>query len=393
MTLPEWLFRVLAISLLGVGAWVLVLSMWGDRLRGNTRARRCPRCWYSLEGASPREGVWLCPECGAGARGERDLHRTCRRWLLLLPSVMLALLGVGAWSWPTISRDGWRAAVPTRVIVSMWPVDEMAWMEGGLDPMADELGTRMGRNTVTRGALDAGAKRVAARYERVGRLAAMNQGGATGTQLLRVDCSALLGAMLERGDVGAGLGCGRSVVRCALALAGEPEPTAAQDTAFALEGATSGLTKVIESLVAPDSWADNGGADGVIRWAGTNLLVVNKPGAVADVGRLVDAFGVTLAQARERGAMSTRVIALEGDGCQVVLRSVPAGTRGRNPLFDDSERADALVREIEQIAPDSWADAGGEQGRAMTLGAILIVRHVAPVQEQIDALLERLSRE
>lgn len=391
MHLPEWVYRVLAILPLSGAAWVLVQMLWADYFRGRTRTRRCPKCWYSLEGTSPREGTWMCPECGAQTGDERRLHRSRRRWALLVPVVLLAALSVVAWQGPTIDRDGWRAAVPTRVIAAFWPIDEVAWMEGGLDPMADELSVRMGRNAVTRTVLDAWAKRVASRYERAGRLAPAT--GATGTQLLRVDCSALLGAMLDRDDAEIGLGCGRSVGRCAMAPVGDPALTALQEVAGSLEEATGGLTKAIEALVSPDSWADNGGAVGTIRWSGMNLLVVNTPGAVADVGRLVDAFGVAFAQARTRGAMATRVNALEGDGRQVVLRSVPAGTRGRNPLFDDAERAEALVREVEQIAPDSWTDAGGEQGCAMTLGAILIVRHVAPVQEQIDALLERLANE
>lgn len=110
----DWLYHALGWVLAAAGVAWLLWSLFGDRSRGR---KRCPKCWYSMEGAP---GL-TCPECGRQARSERALFRTRRhRWRATLS---LPLLGAAlfAASWPAIQSGGWIAPIPTRVLLEMYP--------------------------------------------------------------------------------------------------------------------------------------------------------------------------------------------------------------------------------------------------------------------------------
>jgi len=110
----DWLYRSLACVLVAGGlAWML-WSVFGDRSRGR---KRCPKCWYSMEGAP---GL-MCPECGRKARSERALFRTRRhRWRATLSLPLLAAALFAA-CWPTIKSGGWISPIPTRVLLEFYP--------------------------------------------------------------------------------------------------------------------------------------------------------------------------------------------------------------------------------------------------------------------------------
>jgi hypothetical protein len=100
--------------------WV-VLSVWallGDRSTGR---RRCPKCFFSLEGLASRR----CPECGREARSERDLHRTRRRWGLAAVGALLLLGPACATAWlARVQQVGAWGDVPTGVITRLlWTGD------------------------------------------------------------------------------------------------------------------------------------------------------------------------------------------------------------------------------------------------------------------------------
>src|SRR5690606_28519676 len=88
----EWLVLTLGVVLglggLGLGAW----GLFGDRPRGR---RRCPACWYRMDGVRGRS----CPECGRTARSERALLRTRRRWGWTAAGVLLVIAGAGLGGW------------------------------------------------------------------------------------------------------------------------------------------------------------------------------------------------------------------------------------------------------------------------------------------------------
>ena len=86
-------------------------ALFWDRSRGR---RRCPRCWYDMEGVPGKR----CPECGRDARRERSLFRTRRqwRWMAVTPVLFVGSAVVGPVR--DIWLDGW-TAVPTSVLIRL----------------------------------------------------------------------------------------------------------------------------------------------------------------------------------------------------------------------------------------------------------------------------------
>src|SRR5262245_55198026 len=101
----------IAAALLLAGVVVLLAwSLFCDRPRNG---RRCPRCWYDMQGAP----ALTCPECGRRARSERDLRRTRRRWRWAAASLPLFLAAYVAFATPRIVRSGWIGLVPTTGLI------------------------------------------------------------------------------------------------------------------------------------------------------------------------------------------------------------------------------------------------------------------------------------
>lgn len=109
---------LLAASFLLLCALALIsLGLWLDRSRGR---RRCPGCWYALEGAKPSESSPLtCPECGRIIKNERALLRTRRRWwivaagLPLLASATFIIARARIWALP------WEHSIPTPALLAL----------------------------------------------------------------------------------------------------------------------------------------------------------------------------------------------------------------------------------------------------------------------------------
>jgi hypothetical protein len=97
------------------GGLLLLVGLRGDPSRGR---RRCPRCWYSLEGIL---GL-TCPECGHVARSEGALLRRRRRCAVIAGALAVALLGYETTRIPTIRTDGWAAAFPGAVLRRIAPL-------------------------------------------------------------------------------------------------------------------------------------------------------------------------------------------------------------------------------------------------------------------------------
>lgn len=113
----DWIYiaagSALALASVVLGAWAL---FW-DRSRGR---ERCPKCWYSLEGALAKEDdKRTCPECGRVVQGQRQLLKTQRRWRWLMVAVVTILVSsYVVYTLPRVKRDGWRGYVPTWVLIA-----------------------------------------------------------------------------------------------------------------------------------------------------------------------------------------------------------------------------------------------------------------------------------
>ena len=119
--MPDWALNVLGILLGVAGGSLLVWALFWDRARGR---RRCPRCWYSMEGTLGKK----CPECGREARSDRALVRTRRRggWAAL--GVVLLLAGLFGPRAQDALKHGWQRLVPTTAIVGLGLVPERRWV-------------------------------------------------------------------------------------------------------------------------------------------------------------------------------------------------------------------------------------------------------------------------
>lgn len=114
----------------GAGGLVLiVLGLFRDRQR---HLRRCPKCWYHMQGVAGR----TCPECGHTARSEPALFKRRRSGRLIAVGLVVALLSLPLGLWPKVARDGWWTVTPTIVLIRLWPDDIPTWGAAAAPPPA-----------------------------------------------------------------------------------------------------------------------------------------------------------------------------------------------------------------------------------------------------------------
>lgn len=119
MGVGDWIYTVLAWLLLAVGVLGLAWALLWDRSRGR---RRCPKCWYGMEGVpAGGGGGWTCPECGCEIEDERRFLRTRRRWRFALLAVLLLLGSYASFAGPVVRDRGWWGLAPDSVLIAFLP--------------------------------------------------------------------------------------------------------------------------------------------------------------------------------------------------------------------------------------------------------------------------------
>lgn len=107
------------------GAAAVAWALLGDRARQmrRGRARRCPRCWYRMEGVPGLK----CPECGREAKRERGLLKSRRRWRRAAVGAVLIAAGSALHATPGVRERGWISLVPDRALVWMYFQEGPNW--------------------------------------------------------------------------------------------------------------------------------------------------------------------------------------------------------------------------------------------------------------------------
>ncbi len=107
----DWLYHTLGWTLAAAGVALLTWALFWDRSRGR---RRCPKCWYSMEGVPGLR----CPECGREVGREALLYRTRRKWVWVRVSCFLLGASVAVGPGREVWLNGW-SVVPTSVLVRL----------------------------------------------------------------------------------------------------------------------------------------------------------------------------------------------------------------------------------------------------------------------------------
>ncbi len=131
-----WVYLLGAVVLLALCVWAMWWGLFADRARGR---RRCPACWYDMS----KTPGFTCSECGHEGADETDLHRTRRRWTLVVLAAIAASLGSSV-QLHHILDEGWTSIMPTRVLIACIP-----WTRDADGELATELFVRDNQGLVS----------------------------------------------------------------------------------------------------------------------------------------------------------------------------------------------------------------------------------------------------
>jgi hypothetical protein len=123
-----WMYLGGAIAVALGGLTLLTWARLADRARGR---RRCPSCWYSMEGAVPALPL-RCPECGREVRRARDLLRTRRRWNWVRRSALVFAVAAILAIQPKVQVYGWGSMTPTTLLLFLYQFDDAEWVRRGI---------------------------------------------------------------------------------------------------------------------------------------------------------------------------------------------------------------------------------------------------------------------
>jgi hypothetical protein len=139
--MPDWVFHWTGYTLAAIAGLLLLLALFRDRARGQSR---CRMCWYDLTeiGDLPI----TCPECGKAHTKPRHLRKTRRhKCLAMLWLLVMVVGGYGLWVVPRVVDRGWYGAVPTTglVLPSPWVNDKWIFQHPRWGGLRSELSYRI----------------------------------------------------------------------------------------------------------------------------------------------------------------------------------------------------------------------------------------------------------
>ena len=116
-----WLtqYHMLAAGIGIFGVTLLTFVIIGDRAKGR---KRCPRCWYNLDGASLEQFPATCSECGKEVRERAHLYRPRRSTAgFVFSAILLGIAGIGWYAGNRYGTTGRLAGlVPDWIVLRLY---------------------------------------------------------------------------------------------------------------------------------------------------------------------------------------------------------------------------------------------------------------------------------
>ena len=122
--MTPWLMWSLGFLMFALGLGVVARSLLWDRARGR---RRCPKCWYSMEGLAAGSDTATCPECGLNVERASSLLRTRRHWRIAAVGVIVMVLSVAVASIPFVRAKHWYDISPDTPLLLTLRQDPKTW--------------------------------------------------------------------------------------------------------------------------------------------------------------------------------------------------------------------------------------------------------------------------
>lgn len=122
--MTPWVMWSVGVLAFASGLGVVARSLFWDRARGR---RRCPKCWYSMEGLAAGSDTATCPECGLSVKRASSLLRTRRHWRVAAVGVIVMVLSVAVVSVPFVRAKHWYDISPDTPLLLTLRQDPKTW--------------------------------------------------------------------------------------------------------------------------------------------------------------------------------------------------------------------------------------------------------------------------
>lgn len=396
--MPE-AWTILSRCLLACGIGLFLWSLFWDRSRGRLR---CRKCWYDMKGVTAHKSAppWTCPECGRSTSNVRQLHRTRRRWRFLAPALTLLIAAYSASQVPLARKEGWRAAVPTWIIVTVWPLDIDAWLwnTAGRGTIEFELNKRL--SWTTTGPLERMFVWRMERHARAQNTPAKQSDPPNPDRVI---------SLIELEPIRAAMCAGDYLPSSPLLMYGVSASRGRfyhsnSDTFDPKADLARSLVTVLQSQTDIDRWADYGGVDAAARCVGSSLLIIAPSSITQQAISIFERLSAAAQINGEVGPIESRALVETPTGearihdLRPFVRQVASDVgHSKWPSEATPAHLSAIVGNIEHailrtIDPDDWVENGGEIGSMHWLDpvAMLVIRHKPEVHKRIQLYINDL---
>lgn len=361
------IWNFVAFSFAAAGLTLLAWALLADRAKGRLR---CPKCWYSLDGIPADDaGTRKCPECGRGKLRERSLKRTRRRWRYVLLALFLFIFAEESRRIPDTKHRGWRALVPTTLII----------------PLAPFQASRLAQDRLAGVPIDSNWQWLDTQSEEMFRRDQDDE-----RWIWQANAWAIAASFAPLSDtefVAASYDMSLFIKR----PPPEPPDPPIEETGFVstfwptFQESQQEALSVWMNCVAFEHWRYNGGANAMAEVFGSRVLVIGTPGIVQEC----DEFHKQIVHpTNELVSWSTSEFGDTKNWVRQIIRFDPSEHSAGGILFE-SKLVQAVIEHLmSSTSPEQWRDNGGEGIMVRYLPGRMILQGK---QELVTAAAENLA--